>query len=482
MSGIFSNISGFFGLRFNSGQNGGYMPGGGCCNNNFGNIWGGNFGAMMPYNSYNMFNPFGFNNFGCSNFGSMFMQPFGGFNQFGSFNQFGGFGSFGNYGSQFGGYAQFGGCDYGNNGFGNFLGLLGAGILGYSLGKQKTDKAEETTEKSQSSGNVEQKNNAQAPAESKDAQANGQATNNKTDNSTNKASGNENKQNDNIISSVPNTELKPEVKAPTAGNNEVKSPAANKSKDETKIKSTDKANNSKKLEMTAAEKAKAKEKEAAEEQKELENYFKNRAKQLGIDVSKDNYETMRAKVLANNPDPKAAAIYKKNLEKANEGNNKTKQSTLELNLRMIPDMGYDKETKVENGVTTITGKYSNGYEYKVIQNADGSYVTYMDYDHDKKHGLDKDGWDIIIRRNKDGSGTVEKLYQDDTGYGTEITKYDNEQNNYNVTKTVKLTRPVATEIYTEYNDDNSYNKKTVIDAKGTTNYTWDKTKQEYIKQ
>lgn len=134
MSGFFNNLSGFLGIRFNSGGDGIYQPGGCYCNNNFfGNIWGGSYGTMMPFG--NTYNPFGFNNFG-----SMFMPNYG-INQCGGYNQFGGYGEFNNYGSQFGAYGQFSGSDCGcnqnNNGFGRFLGYLGVGLLGYVLGKQK---------------------------------------------------------------------------------------------------------------------------------------------------------------------------------------------------------------------------------------------------------------------------------------------------------------------------------------------------------
>lgn len=132
MSGQFGSLGGIIEIMFNSRRGNSYMPGGGCCNNNFGfgNIWGGNCGAMMPF--ANTYNPFGFNNMG-----SMFMPQLGGYNPYCG-SQFGGYGEFDNSGSQFGAYAQFGGSDYGchheNNGFGKLLGLLGVGLLGYGVG------------------------------------------------------------------------------------------------------------------------------------------------------------------------------------------------------------------------------------------------------------------------------------------------------------------------------------------------------------
>lgn len=134
MSGRFGSLGGIIEIMFNSRRGNSCMPGGGCCNNNFGNyfgnIWGSNCGAMMPF--ANTYNPFGFNNMD-----SMFMPQLGGYNPYCG-SQFGGYGEFDNSGSQFGAYAQFGGSDYGchheNNGFGKLLGLLGVGLLGYGVG------------------------------------------------------------------------------------------------------------------------------------------------------------------------------------------------------------------------------------------------------------------------------------------------------------------------------------------------------------
>lgn len=425
MSGLFSNISGFFGLRFNSGRNGGYMPGGCCCNNNFGNIWGGNFGGIMPYsNSYSMFNPFEFNNFGCSNFGSMYMPTFGGCNPYGG-SQFGGYGEFNNYGSQFGGYAQFGGSGYGNNGFGNFLGYLGAGLLGYTLGKQKTDKVEETTEKAQSSGNVEQKNNTQTLPEAKDAQANGNTNNTKdntNNNSANNASGNENKQNDNIISSVPNTEVKNDEVVSTI-NNQIASQTSNESvvKSETNTK-------------------------------------------LNAKVGKIEEE-------------------KKSLTKEEIAKKKVKPLCITEDLVKLPRTSYDSKTETKDSAKITTGKYEGDKIFKVVENTDGSSVTYFNEDNDKRTGFEAEGWDKIIRLNKDGSGSIERKNTseyDGREVGVFIEKYDSTKNLFE--RKITDEKKGITEIYTELNHYAEFDKKTVTDAKGTTVYTWDKTKKDYVKQ
>lgn len=435
MSGLFGNIGGFFQIMINSRGGRNHRGGYGCCHSGFqGSIWGGN---IMPYS--NPFGSFG----GFNNFGSM-MTPFGGYSGFDGFSGFGGFGGF----DGFSGFNNFGSPSGGfnsgfNNVFGNFSGFNGIG----NNFNFKSNNISNENDKKNSKEDLSVKSEDKKEIKTQETK---QAESNK-------------KTQEDVIKIEENTEVvnKPEVKNPVINKSDVTTPVVKQPLEETKLKEEVKKP------LSAEEKAQVKAKEKAEENAETENYLRNKAKKLGIDVSNDNLETIREKVLAN--DPERAELNEK---LAKPG----KQGTLELNLRMIPDMDYDKETKVENGVTTITGKYSSGYEYKVIQNADGSYATYMDEDKDKKHGLDKDGWDRIIRRNQDGSGTVEQLCVD----GTETWKYDNEQNNYNVTKTVKNPKTGVTEIYTGQNNDYSFDKKTVIDSKGTITYTWDKTKKDYV--
>lgn len=493
MSGLFSNVSGYLGLRFNSGRDAGYMPGGCCCNNS---IWGGNFGSMMPYTgSFGMFNPIGFNNFGGSNFGSMFMPQFGGFNPFGNFSQFGG--SFGTYGSQFGGYAQFGGSSYGNNGFGNLLGYLGAGLLGYTLGKQKADNTEATTEKSQTAASNQQSSNASATT-----QANGQAEtkntntkvtnstpNNAAANSTKQTSGNENSSNDEIISSVPKTETKPEVKAPLSGNNEV----INSVKNTANSTVTTQPNK----EPIAKKEIRSKEQIEAEDNAKIEKHYRDKAKEYGIDVSKEkNIEKIKALV---NASTAKATINKMDSENASKTNRQiatdllvarprvtrkvevTKTKSNEtyvsmVNSQVIPPVKVTgMGTEVTTGIDVLTE-----IPFVSVKSKDNTTVLYK-FKKGGKAEWDKTFLSEKITVNPDGSGKIERLNNED-GHDISHTTFKYDSKKDLVEQTIAYEMNKTKEIYTEPNDEGSFNKKTVTDAKGTTLYKWDATKKDYVKQ
>lgn len=435
MSGDFGNLSGFIEIMFNSRKGNSYMPGGGCCNNSFGNIWGGNYGTMMPF--ANTYNPFGLNNFEYSNFGSMYMPQFGGCNPYGG-SQFGGYGEFNNCGSQFGAYAQFGGSDYGcernNNGFGKLLGYLGVGLLGYGIG--------------QSEGNT---------------------LGDKVSNFFNKLFGNKTEKDSvpKIEGAAPKQEASSGSNAEKAKANEAQINKTDKDAEKAKVNETQKAqaDKTKAEASTDAEKAK---KQAEGNTDNISKQKSTAAKQTEIttEIKKAVTETEEEKKLKADAQIKALCLVSVDRDKSKINSTR---------LTPVPATVYDKThlgLKGYQALDTVT----------TIENNDGSSVTYIDEDGDKETGFEN-GWDRIVRLAKDGSGTIEAKGLDinEKENSTITKKYDVEKNL--LEETVKYNKTGIVEVYSEPNQNNGFNRKTVTNPDGTKEiYVINKNKNAWIKK
>lgn len=422
MSGRFGNLGGFIEIMFNSRGGNSYMPGGGCCNNNFGNIWGGNCGTMMPF--ANTYNPFCFNNLGYSNFGSIYMPTLGGCNPYGG-SQFGGYGEFNNYGSEFGAYAQFGGSDYGygrsNNGFGKLLGYLGVGFLGYGVG-----------------------------------QSEGQTFGDK-------------------FSNFINTLLGNKAKKDSADKTIEQEPKINLDGDKNKDANAD-VNTTEKTQTKAQTEAKAE--AATEKTKKTDNNTDNapKGKSGEAEQSDTDTKTKTSKITAETEEEKKlkadAQLQAKILILAD------REKTLNAinNNAKVPITAYDK--------FNITNKraYEPHDTVTTIENSDGSSVTYFDEDGEKKTGF-KNGWDRIVRLAKDGSGTIEAKGLDISNKenSTITKKYDADKNL--LEETVKYNKTGIVEVYSKPNKNNSFKIKTVTNPNGKKAvYVLNKNENLWIKQ
>lgn len=509
MSGRFGNLGGFIEIMFNSRGNS-YIPGGGCCcNNSFGNIWGGNFGGMMPF--ANTYNPFGFNNFGYSNFGSMFMPQFGG-------SQFGGYGEFNNYGSEFGAYAQFGGSDYGcqrnNNGFGKLLGYLGVGLLGYGVGqsegktfgdkfsnfintllgnKTKKDSTDKDTNaaKNQTAENKEQKSKktlAEVLADRKSslkASLDQMAEIKEIENSHTEDYKKAKKALESGLSQKEILELKANTEESAKLDEELielLKKAVKEAEDEIKA--------NKETKLKEAEQINTKVIELQKSRKDLlevtEGSLKLKKEIIAEAEAKLNAEKTK-KISGNNEGASKQKITETEEEKKLKEDAKSKALMLIASDREKSTIYSTRPTQIPATVYDKTHMGTKGYQaldtVTTIENNDGSSVTYIDEDGDKKTGLNAEGWDRIVRLAADGSGTIEAKGLDinEKENSTITKKYDAAKNR--LEETVKYNKTGIIEVYSEPNKNNGFNKKTVTNPDGKKEiYVLNKNENAWIKQ